>query len=279
MRASRRAAILALPAFFSGCGTPRPQSMRPPAVGQPMASAVRPGIPGHPTVSAVQACLARALLQAGATSKVIMIEGIDSDATDNKYLPGLPQPRYDTYVTKVISELGFQPLVLSKGIRAMGREESHYSELRPDMIFKGSVVGFDGLVSKWRDARDGGIGFGKGRGLVTITGNEEEMVALGQVSATVTVSVPKLMAVPGRPANERMLVFPVTATGSATAEFKMAQSNSQSSASVVIGIGAGQARERVNVVDVQSAALFAVRMAVLLALAQQFNISTPVCTA
>lgn len=280
MRAAWKAATLALPvALFAGCGTPPPKSMRPPAIGQPMTSAVKPGIPRHPTVSAVQACLARALRQGGATSKVIVIESIDSEATDNKYVPGLPQPRYDTYVTKVISELGFQPLVLSKGIRAMGKEELHYSELRPDMIFKGTVVGFDGLVSKWRDARDGGIGFGKGRGLATITGNEEEMVALGQVSATVTVSVPKVIPAPGRPANERLMVFPVTATGSATAEFKMAQSNSQSSASVVIGIGAGQARERVNVVDVQSAALFAVRMAVLLALAEQFNLSTPVCTA
>lgn len=280
MTTALRTALLALPVvFFAGCGSPPPKAMRPPAVGQSMTSAVTPGTPQHPTVSGVQSCLMRALRQAGITSQMVVIERVDSEATDSKFGPGLPQPFYNTYVTQVFSELGFKPLLLAKGIKARGQEEPHYSELRPDVIVQGTVVGFDGLVSKWRDARDGGIGFGKGRGLATLTGNEEEMVALGQVTATVILSVPKVIPAPGRPANERLMVFPVTATGSATAEFKMAQTNSQSSASVVIGVGAGQARERVNVVDVQSAALFAVRMAVLLALAQQFNLSTPVCTA
>ena len=275
-----KAAIwLLLAVLFAGCASPPPQTMRAPAVGQPLNSAVTPGVPRHPTVSGVQRCLMQSLRQTGSLNQLVVVERVDSEATDSKYGPGMPQPYYNTYVTQVLSELGFKPLLLSKGIKARGQEEPHYSELRPDVIVQGTVVGFDGLVAKWRDARDGGIGFGKGRGMATITGNEEEMVALGQVTATVILSVPKIIPAPGRPANERLMVFPVTATGSATAEFKMAQSNTQSSASVVIGIGAGQARERVNVVDVQSAALFAVRMAVLLALAQQFNLSTPVCTA
>ena len=278
MRTGLKAAILVLTAtVFAGCGTPPPKSMRPPAIGQPMTSSVTPGAPLHPTVSGVQRCLMQALRQTGAINQLVLVERVDSEATDSKYAPGLPQPYYNTYVTQVLSELGFKPILLSKGIKARGLEDLHYSELRPNIVVQGSVTGFDGLVAKWRDARDGGIGFGKGRGLSIISGNEEEMVALGQVMATVILSAPKLIPDPGgRPP---LIVFPVTATGSATAEFKMAQSNSQSSASVVIGIGAGQARERVNVVDVQSAALFAVRMAVLLALAQQFNLSTPVCTA
>lgn len=275
-----RAAIFALPVLLvAGCAAPPPTSMRSPAIGQPATSAVNPGVPRHPTVSSVQRCLMRALQQTGDLNQLVVVERVDSEATDSKYAAGLPQPYYNTYVTQILSELGFKPLLLAKGIKARGLEEAHYGELRPNVIVQGSVVGFDGLVAKWRDARDGGVGFGKGRGLATINGNQEDMVALGQVSATVILSAPKVIPAPGRPANEKLMVFPVTATGSATAEFKMAQSNSQSTASVVIGIGAGQARERVNVVDVQSAALFAVRMAVLLALAKQYNLNTPTCTA
>jgi hypothetical protein len=274
----RTSTALLIAFLFAGCSS-TPPPMRAPPVGQPLTSTVRPGTAQHPTVSAVQRCLAQSLRLAGSQNQLIIVERVDSEATNSTYGPGLPQPHYSTYVTQVLSELGFRPLLLSKGIKASGNEEPHYAQVRPDMILQGTIVGYDALVAKWRDARDVGIGFGKGRGNSNFTINNEDMVALGQVTATVLLSVPKPIATPARPANERVMVFPVTATGSATAEFKMAQSNTQSSASVVIGFGAGQARERVNVVDVQSAALYAVRMSVLLALAQQFNVTTPVCAA
>lgn len=271
---------LLLAMLASGCASPPTQSMHAPAAWQPMGSAVRPGLPQHPTVSGIQRCLIEGMRRVGSLQQLmVIVERVDSEATNSTYAPGLPQPQYNTYVTQVLSELGFTPLLLSRGLKEQGLEEKHYIELRPDLIVQGSVVGFDALVARWRDARDGGIGFGGGRGSTAITGSEEQAVSLGQVTATVVLRVPRAIPHPSGASQTHLMVFPATSTGSATAEFRMTQNNRQSSASLVIGLGAGQARERVSVVDVQSAALFAVRMAVLLALAQQFNLSTPVCTA
>lgn len=263
--------------LLAACGSTQ-EAKHTPVASRADSSAVTPTAPQHPTVMAIQRCIARALQQSGALKQTILIDHFDSQATESKYLPGLPQPLYNTFAAAVVSELGYQPIVIGTDIKLSGRTNSYMTQLSPDLVISGSIVGFDALTSKWRSAIDGGIGFGKGVGMASINGGKEDMLALGQVTATVTISVTKLVSAPGLKKNERLTVFPVTSTASATAEFRMSQSNHQANASVVIGLGGGYAKERVSVVDVQSAALFAYRMAIALALAQQHKLNTPVCT-
>ncbi len=224
----------------------------------------------HPTVRAIQNCVGAAIQAAGYQNLTVLVGTVDAEATGGTYAKGMPQPLYNTLVASVLRELGFRPINPASDLRKVPSDLR--AVLKPDLVVNGSITGFDALVSRYRDALDGGIGFGNGRGLTNISAGVDHTLSLGQVTATVNIEAP---AARGK---EGLAWYPVSATASSTADFQMTQSNQNATAAVVIGIGGGYAKENVRVVDVQSAAKFAVRMALILALADELKISTPRCT-
>lgn len=259
--------LLASIVVLAGCATSGPSNGTGPTGATP--SRVTGSAPTHTSVRALQKCFSDAIRGSGATGLTVMIGSIESEATFGPYVRGLPQPLFTTYVTSIVREMGFTPIHPEADLA--GQRTALKKMLEPDLVIRGGITGFDTLVSRAREALDGGIMFGNGGGLTNLSGSKEATVSIGTVTATVNIESP------AKRGKEGAIWYPVTATASSTAEFKMSQSLRQVNGSILIGIGGGFASESVNVVDVQSAALFAVRMATILAISDQLKVNSPVC--
>lgn len=220
-----------------------------------------------PTISTMQACLQRGIRDAGLHSTRVMVMSVSSDATGHQYQRGYPQPRFENFILGVLTELGFRPARQD----ASDDPAALLTHLKPRLLIGGSITSFEPLTHRDSDSVEGGLGFGGGSGLGTVGGSSGKTVSTGHVTATINIMAPAIES------TAKVGWYENSASASSTAVFTMGQRNSQKTGSIALGIGGGTARETVDVVDVQVAAMYAMRMALVRAIAQEFKISTPVC--
>ncbi len=227
------------------------------ACGQAFAQPVR-----LPKLLSLIGCFAAAVPEAAKI--VVVVEPIDSEATGDRYQTGLPQPLLTQHVVHTLHKLGFMPIISKRG------NTDHFKgELQPKYVVRGSITGFDALTSRERTSKDGGIGAGDGRGAFSLHGGQETTSSKGVVS--VVIHIESLQP------HDGAHVYKVTSSESADAEFSMALVNKQLAGSVLLGIGGGYTNERMNVVDVQSAARLASGYAVVMAFANQMKLNSGTC--
>jgi hypothetical protein len=235
-----------------------------------------PDGPAQPFVDALQGCVTATLRNSRYLKDFVVIDQADAEAIDTRVNASIP-PSFISFLSSLTRRIGFNPMTLTPDLRRVVYDVK--SQLRPDLIISGTISGFTPLKQRWDSATNGGIGFGKGTGAATLSGDTSRSTALGSVMATMNLSVFDTRAGVVTKDGQPMPVFPLKTTSSCAVDFFMVERKNQISGAVAIALGIGHAAAKVQVFDPSEAAQLAIRTALLLAITEHYELSsTGACT-